>query len=33
MMKKEKFLYSSVLLMRVFFEGEKYELKKKFKLI
>jgi hypothetical protein len=33
MMKKETFLYSSVLLMRVFFEGEKYELKKKFKLI
>jgi hypothetical protein len=33
MMAKEKFLYQSILLKRVFFEGEKYELKKKFKLI
>jgi hypothetical protein len=28
MMIKEKFLYSSILLMRVFFEGEECELKK-----
>jgi hypothetical protein len=30
---KEKKFYSSILLMRVFFEGEECELKKKFKLI
>ena len=30
---KEKIFYSSILLMRVFFEGEECELKKKFKLI